>query len=106
MTKEGTLDFAQDGVVRVSGALTFESCTSLFKAMERHLDGGESPRQIDLENVTSIDSAGLALLLEWQATSRDSGPELSMTGASTTLIQFAQLSEAAELLNLPVKDAP
>jgi ABC-type transporter Mla MlaB component len=104
MTDEGTLDFGQDGVVRVSGALTFKSCAGLFKAMQTHLDAGQAPLQIDLERVTAIDSAGLALLLEWQAASRESGTELAMTGAPVTLVQFAQLSEADDLLNLSAKD--
>ena len=52
---------------RLSGDLTFATVTALFARMEAIARSGGMPSAIDLGAVEQIDSAGLALLLEWQS---------------------------------------
>lgn len=100
MTEECTLEFSPGGQARLGGELTFASSTCLYHSMEVHLNEGYVLERIDLSAITTADSAGLALLLEWQATTRLSGNSLTMTGAPDGLMQLAQLCDAVELLNL------
>lgn len=94
MTEECTLEFGPDGIARLAGALTFDTCARLHRAMEKGLSEGRSPERIDLAGVTAADSAGLALLLEWRSGSEG----LRMSGAPDSLLKLARLCNAADLL--------
>ncbi len=50
--------------LRVEGALTIETVPDLVNAIEGYFDQGA--RKIDLKLVTDVDSAAVALLLEWR----------------------------------------
>ena len=100
MSERCTFEVAAEGTVRLSGDLTFESVPMLYNEMERHLPATGPVTTIDLSNVTAADSAGLALLLEWQSRQRQRGRELTMLGAPSNLLRLAGLCEAVELLNL------
>ena len=62
--------------------------------------------QVDLSGVPLADSAGLALMLEWQARQRKRGRELTIINAPDDLMRLAKLSEADDLLNLSGRSAP
>jgi phospholipid transport system transporter-binding protein len=96
MNEEGTLEI-DNGTARLGGVLVFGTVGPLYRKMEQTRQDGIEVNQIDLTGVTSADSAGLALLLEWQAAA---GGTLSVTGAPSSLVQLARLSEATELLRL------
>jgi len=100
MSDRCTLDAEEDGIVRLRGALNFDSVPGLYREMERRLPATGPVRIIDLAGVTSADSAGLALLLEWQSRQRQRGHELTMRDAPANLLRLAGLCEAVELLNL------
>lgn len=106
MSEECTLEFSPGGQACLGGPLTFETCTRLYHSMERRLQSGETVKQIDLSAVSTADSAGLALLLEWQANSKLSGNSLTLTGAPEGLLQLAKLCEAVELLELSGREEP
>ena len=89
---------------RLSGPLTFESVPLLYREMEQRLTGVGPITNIDLSAVTTADSAGLALLLEWQSRQRQRGRELRMRNAPGSLLRLAELCEAEELLNLSGRD--
>lgn len=94
------LEIAGDGRASLGGPLTFETVARLFRAMEKSAPGEPPPQQIDLAGVTTIDSAGLALLLEWQSRARAAGRELTVRNAPDGLLRLARLCEALDLLNL------
>jgi len=100
MTEHCTFEAPEDGTVRLTGELTFESVPQLYREMERRLPAAAPVKTIDLANVTLADSAGLSLLLEWQSRQRQGGRELTMHGAPDSLLRLAGLCEAIELLNL------
>ena len=92
------IDVTADGHLRLSGELTFESVPSLWREVERRQSDFGSVGAIDLSGITAADSAGLALLLEWQARRR--GGPLSVLQAPGGLLRLAGLCEAVELLNI------
>lgn len=94
------LETAGDGRASLAGPLTFETVSRLFRAMGKSVPGKPPPEQIDLAGVTAIDSAGLALLLEWQSRSRAAGRELTVRNAPDGLLRLARLCEATDLLNI------
>ena len=100
MNDRCTLEDEKNGVVRLRGVLSFESGPGLYRDMERRLPAAGPVTIIDLAEVTSADSAGLALLLEWQSRQRRRGRELTMRNAPTNLLRLAGLCEAVELLNI------
>ncbi len=100
MTEECTLEFGPEGLARLEGELTFDTCTRLYHEMDRHLRAGNALAHIDLAGVGGADSAGLALLLEWQSESRSIGSGFTVSGAPESLVQLARLSEADSLLSL------
>jgi len=104
MNENCRFEVAEDGIVRLSGDLTFESVPLLYDKMERRLPAAGPVTTIDLANVTAVDSAGLALLLEWQSRQRQRGRELTMHGAPENLLRLAGLCEAVELLNLSARE--
>ena len=94
------LESAGGGRASLAGPLTFETVTRLFRALEKSAPGEPPPEHIDLAGVTTIDSAGLALLLEWQSRARAAGRELNVRNAPDGLLRLARLCEATGLLNL------
>jgi phospholipid transport system transporter-binding protein len=84
----------------MSGPLTFDTVGGLFR------DSGELPvatgrvTTVDLEKVENVDSAGLALLLEWQSRAKRQGHELDFRNAPRDLLRLAALAEASDLLGL------
>ncbi len=104
MSEECTLQIDPDGEARIAGPLTFDTCPRLYAAMEKHLHDGASLRRIDLEAVSNVDSAGLALLLEWQARHSAVGNCLVIHGAPRSLQRLATLCNAMPLLGLAGRD--
>ena len=100
MTERCALETPEDGTVRLNGELTFESVPLLYREMERRLPSSGPLRTIDLQGISRADSAGLALLLEWQSHQRRRGREMAILNAPSNLIRLAGLCEAIDMLNL------
>ena len=86
----------------VSGALNFDSVAAVYLESRTILTGQIST--IDLAAVTSVDSSGLALLLEWQSEAARRGQKLAFVNAPSDLQRLAALSEATALLGLPPRN--
>jgi ABC-type transporter Mla MlaB component len=100
MTAESAIELDGGDCAVISGALTFDTAPGLYEDMAAHIPNGALPASLDLSEVTTVDSAGLALLLEWQAMRNQQGASLVITGAPSSLVSLAQLCEAIDLLNL------
>lgn len=100
MSEECTLQIGPDGEAKIAGPLTFETCPGLYATMEKRLREGARLQRIDLGDVSSVDSAGLALLLEWQARHSATGNCLVIHGAPRGLQRLAKLCDAMPLLGL------
>jgi phospholipid transport system transporter-binding protein len=88
------------GRASLIGPLTFETVALLFRALEQAPPESAPITQIDLAGVSATDSAGLALLLEWQSRARARGGQFELHNAPEGLLRLARLCEAVDLLNL------
>lgn len=100
MNNAGTIEVGQDGCASLAGALTFESAHALFRETDKLFRGPKPVTLIDLSKVTTADSAGLALLLEWQAMQCAASRNLAISNAPPGLISLARLCEADDVMNL------
>ena len=96
-----TFELDEGGVLRLDGELTFASTPDVYRTAEQRFQTGSEASTVDLSGVNRADSAGLALLLEWQAqqVASENAP-LRISNAPDSLISLAQLCEATGLLNL------
>ena len=87
-------EVAEDGTVRVSGPLTFDTAEAV-RAASRTRMGPERWREealtFDLGGVGAADSAGLALLVSWQRTAHREGGRIHFRGTPPALRAIAGL---------------
>lgn len=83
----------------IQGELTFTTTPLLFK------EGQTWMRQsiadvltVDFQAVTQVDSAALALLLEWQRTARQSNKQIIFLNIPMSLKKLAETSHTEDLL--------
>ena len=92
---------AGDGRLRVEGVLGFDTVTRLLaESSPRFLSGRQL--LIDLSGVTSANSAGIALLLEWMDLAQARGVGLAFAGLPESIRRLAAISNLTALL--PVQD--
>ena len=90
-----------DQILDVSGALTIDAVPGIYLESQSLINSKTGT--IDLAGVTSVDSAGLALLLEWQAAAQGRGANLAFINAPSDLLRLAALSESSDLLGLKAR---
>ena len=84
---------------RVSGELDFDSVPEMFReSVERF--GVTGDIVLDLAGVTRANSAGLALLIEWQRLARRPGRTISIRNVPVSLRNLARVSELESVLSL------
>ncbi|MBT8048541.1 MAG: STAS domain-containing protein [Xanthomonadales bacterium] len=105
MNSACSLTIGEDGCGRLEGALTFASVPGLYHHARDLLENQKSFNSLDLDRVTTADSAGLALLLEWQATQTTPANKLPIRNAPAGLISLARLCEADEFLDLSARSS-
>jgi phospholipid transport system transporter-binding protein len=86
-----------DGVVSVAGSLTAETVAGLLADSERLFTAGNLT--IDLSRIAAVDSAGLALLIEWSRRAHGNRCQLRYTGAPGRLRAIAAVAEITSLLD-------
>lgn len=97
MTQTATLEALGDGQYALSGDLVFDSAPRLLA--EGDIAFGALRRAaIDLARVGRVDSAGLALLLEWSLVAHAAGRVISYRNVPGSLVTLAGISEVSELL--------
>ncbi|MCC7462298.1 MAG: STAS domain-containing protein [Gammaproteobacteria bacterium] len=91
---------AAAGVYRLESELTFATVADLrSQGMVALAAAGSTGSVIfDLDAVRQVDSAGLALLVDWLAAARAAGARLCFTGLSSGLRALARLSDVEDLL--------
>ena len=58
----------------------------------------EAAVEVDLARIARVDSAGLALLLEWSLSARDAGRRITYQNVPGSVASLAGMSDVAELL--------
>ncbi len=100
MTPEpGGLTSLGQGRWTLSGDLLFDNSAGLLAEGEAAF-GAEPRAEIDLAQVGRVDSAGLALLLEWSVTARAGGRTVVYRNAPPLLGALAGISDVAEFLEI------
>jgi len=89
---------AGEGLFRVSGPLDFNSVPGVWEASLPLLREAPSGARIDLAGVDGVDSAGLALVLEWVGQASLAGRSLRIEGLPDKLLALARISETEGLL--------
>lgn len=85
------------GQLVLSGPLVFDTANQLLDA-SRGMFAGNTAISIDLGSVTRIDSAGLALLLEWLRWGAAEGCAVRFRALPDKLLAIARLSGVEEML--------
>lgn len=91
----------ENGAARLGGDLTFSTVAGLFQRMAAIAKEDGLPASIDLSNVRRIDSAGLALLLEWQSAYRKqvgNDALMAVQDPPDALMKIARLCDAEDYL--------
>ncbi len=80
----------------LEGAVTLDTVPGLIGAAEEHLRQGA--RVVDFRNVTEVDSAAVALAIEWLRKASESGTGLRLANLPAAMQNLAKLYGVSELL--------
>ncbi len=86
------------GRYRVTGELGFATVPGIWEQSRAALDSG-TELVIDLGGVTQVDSAGLALVVEWLRWARGHGRRVSFVAVPKDLHALARISEVEGFLD-------
>lgn len=85
------------GLIAVKGPVTFATAGALLDS-GKTLFAGQPAVTVNLQEVTNVDSAGLALLLEWLRQARAEQRTVTFQGIPEKLFAIARLSGVEALL--------
>lgn len=86
--------------LRLSGVVDKNSVPALHQKSLKIARSDTPPTEVCLEAVAHIDSAGLALLLEWRSWAKRAGQRLTLSHAPEQLRMLAKLSQLEDVLGL------
>jgi phospholipid transport system transporter-binding protein len=87
------------GRFRLSGAATLQSVAALRAVGLQAFAASSGAITLDLSALTRVDSAGLALLIDWLAWARSSSRELKFIALPDSLRALARLSDVEPFLS-------
>lgn len=93
----GALAAVGPGRFELSGDVGFVDAARLLDEGDTAFAGLEQV-EVDLARVARVDSAGLALLIEWSLSARSAGRALRYRNIPPAVASLAGISEVAELL--------
>ena len=94
---DASLNVNADGLAELQGALDFHSVPLLWPQLKALIERGEA-LQVSLAQVSSTNSAALALLTEAASLARSRSVELQFSDLPQDLLDIAELSNAAQLI--------
>jgi phospholipid transport system transporter-binding protein len=92
-----TLAAVSPGRFALAGDLRFENAARVLAEGDAAF-GSLADAEIDLAGVARVDSAALALLLEWSASAREAGRSLRYRNVPEAIAALAGISEVSELI--------
>ncbi len=94
-----SIELIEDGRLRVSGELSFKTVPALVANNKDFLSNGNSI-DIDLSDVSRADSAGVALLIEWQRQAQKQNKSICFINIPSQMLAIVHLSGVDDLLSL------
>ncbi|MDR9413795.1 MAG: STAS domain-containing protein [Spiribacter salinus] len=88
------------GELGLAGSLRFADVTGLLET----LPVGAGAYQVDLSGLGAVDSAGVALILEWRLRLEAAGGTLTITNPPQRLVRLAGIGGVAKLLGLKTNE--
>lgn len=88
------------GVYLVGGELGFATVSGLLEQARSIFATGSAPLELDLGGVTRVDSAGLALLIEWLKVARRARRPIVFRNVPEQVIAMAGVNGLGNLLPL------
>lgn len=96
-----------NGSFKISGELTFATTNQVLAQSRELFAQADGPIEVDLGSVERVDSAGLALLIEWMRTARTQGKEIRFFDLPDQMMAIAAASDLDSILPLsPRKGEP
>ena len=93
------LQESSPGQFAVRGPLTFATARAARQTGLAAFGAGNSPRtEVDCAGITSSDSAGMTVLIDWLAFAKRSGRSLHYTNLPHPLQALARISDVLDLL--------
>ena len=100
---EGGFTVSDDGSWLLFGELDFETVPSLLDHPDVALKAGKDIR-VDFSEVTRVDSAGLALMIDWMRKAERAGLSITFENVPEQLHSIARICDLDEILFLPRPD--
>ena len=93
-----SIERGADGTIYLRGRLRFDTVAALHQE-KFFLDSVDSSQQVlfDLRQVESMDSAGVAMLVDWIQSARERGVRIAFTGAPEQMKRIVRVSGLEEL---------
>ena len=88
-----------DGRLQLTGELNFKTVPPLA-VNSKNLFDNNNHLNVDLDGVSRADSAGVALLIEWQRRAKKQNKSISFQNIPSQMLSIAKLSGVDELLSL------
>ncbi len=92
-----TIEKTEQNIFLISGELSF-STVSKALSESSHLFHGESAMIVDLINVNHVDSAGIALLIEWLGMAKHKTKKLEYRHIPEQMLAIARISGLESVL--------
>ena len=90
----------EPGVLRVSGELTFATVTATLEQSRPLMNAAQGWLVMELADVSRVDSAGLALLIQWMRMARERSVDILFRHVPEQLLAIARASELDRILPL------
>lgn len=95
-----SLTLTDDGRFHLTGELSFQTVPNFYSANRDLFKRADRDLHIDLDGVSRADSAGIALLIEWQRQAQQQSRTISFYNIPSQLLAIARLSGVETILNL------
>ena len=92
-----------DNSWRLCGELTFDTVTDLVDAMPEHELGAQL--KFELSGLTKVDSAGVALMIEWTRTAKLNKCQVQWCNPPKALARLIQVMGVGALLSVDQKSS-
>ena len=95
-----SLTTTEEGRVHLSGDLSFQTVPDFFSSHRDIFKPGMNNLDVDLDGIHRADSAGIALLVEWQRQAQRQNCSIHFHNIPRQLLAIARLSGVEAILSL------